>query len=201
VIEWIVVATLACTSVAVLGSGLVRKRRGDRPSVAPAPPTGPASDELSLNDVLLYLDEELWLAGVLELRSEEHTLRFFVCPRGEGRAWVVAPNPAAPPFLLDEGAERTLGAGAVPVELRHSGRIYKRVRVLDATVQCAGTWLPEVQGRVRMSWLEAPGERALCALDFAAGQRIALAGERMAGPLVERLPGTGRDPAPALTQP
>ncbi len=166
---------------------------GRRPEAGPAPargaeprPSGPRG--LRVDDVLLYANDELWLAGEIHLDEEGFALSLFRTPGSPRFGWVVQLDPEAREVALLEPTAEVPG-GAVPTELPIGGIRLSLRRRGHAGVRTAGEHLPQTTERARYAVLGGPGGRTLVVIDFEGGERLALAGERIGRELLDLLPG------------
>lgn len=169
-----------------------QKAEGDRlPEPAAAPkPTGPRG--FKVGDVLLYADDELWLAGCIELEEEGPVMRVFRTPGNPRAAWVLQMDATGDEVIVGDET-RDVPEGRVPSELPiESFRLSLRKRGA-AVVTHHGDSLPQVTERADYAWLGGAGGRALIVLDFKGGDRLSIFGERVPRELLELLPGGDSD--------
>lgn len=196
IIELIVGASLVTLGVVAVRS-LRREERGDesardggRPAAQPTAPThlrgGPRG--LRVDDVLLYADDELWLAGEIHLDEEGFALSLFRTPGSARFGWVAQLDADAKDLAL-LATTSEVPDGTVPTELPIGGLRLSLRRRGHAEVSTSGDQLPPTTERARYAILEGPGGRALIVVDFDGGERLALAGERIGRDLLDLLPG------------
>ena len=159
---------------------------------APEPPRDEAEKlplgALKLGDVLLYLDDELWLAGSVSLTDGSLRLRLFSVPAARSATWLgELDGHSGDLALLRE--ESDVPAGALPDVVSLGGRVLTLRDRTNVHIACAGEHLPTFAGRYLCTRFEAAGGRVLLVLDAADGTRLALGGERMPRALFEVLPG------------
>jgi hypothetical protein len=142
------------------------------------------SDGLQVDDVLLYMNEELWLAGVVRIRDESFQLSLFrTSVEGE---WVVELDLGR--RLLVRGRSCVdVPDGAVPSALPVGGRIFQQYRHGSGRAETAGLYVPLVEPAGRFWLLSAAGGHHLVVADSGAA-RIAVTGEELHPGLVDRLP-------------
>ncbi len=152
----------------------------------PARPGGPRG--LRVGDVLLYADTELWLAGEVHFDEEGFALSLFITPGGVRASHVVMLDAEGRDVaFLSETDE--VPDGAVPPELPVGGLRLSLWRRGQAEVRTEGEQLPMVSERATYTILRGPGGRLLVVVDYAAGDRIALLGERVGEEFYDILPG------------
>jgi len=197
IIEMLVAAGVMAAGTAV--AGFVRSRRrasraraeAAKQAAAPAPDAAKAARArgLRVDDVLLYADEELWLAGVLDLDEEGFVARLFRTPGAKRCDWLVQ---------LDTEADRVavlrdtteVPTGSVPERLRIDGMLLSLVRRGRARVRSEGAQLPAAGETARYAILAASGGRTLVVLDFDGARRIAASGELVPREMLDLLPGS-----------
>ncbi|MDH5490424.1 MAG: hypothetical protein OEY14_00475 [Myxococcales bacterium] len=178
--------TLAWSRVG--GRGARAERGGEEPAGGGERVRGEGLDGLSVSDVILYLGDELWLAGVITLEEEETQLRLFVAPDGERRRWIARLGWRQGGLgILEPCAE--VPEGRIPESLPIAGRRLRLARRGEAEVEREGEELPCGSGRARFSVLEGAGGRLLIVVDFEEGRRLALHGERIREEMLQILPG------------
>jgi len=176
------------------GAGAARTSSGTARAPGADPRDASASAEavtrgLRVDDVLLYANEELWLAGAISLDEEGFVARLFRTPGAARCDWLLQLDPAAERIaLLVETTD--VPTGAVPERLRVDGMLLSLVRRGSAQLAAEGEQLPKgVAGRARYAILGAPGGRTLIVLDVEGGARIAAAGEQVPREMLDLLPG------------
>ena len=198
IIETLVVTGVLAASSAI-GGFLASRRRARRrraelekqaTEASTADPAAAARARgLRVDDVLLYADEELWLAGALELDEEGFVARLFRTPGAKRCDWLVQ---------LDADAERVallrnttdVPTGTVPERLRVDGMVLSLVKRGRACVRSEGAQLPTVPDAVRYAILAASGGRTLVVLDFEGAPRIAVSGELVPREMLDLLAGS-----------
>ncbi len=182
------VATAAAAAAAVAFA--LRQLRNLR-QPPPELPSGPKEEGprgLRVGDVVLYEDDELWLAGSLELREEaSFVARLFRTPQGKVGDWVAH---------FDEGAREiavlsvtdAVPPGSVPAELRHRQMVHQLRGRGTATVRSQGPDLPRA-AQAEYTILRATAGRLLVVLDFADGTRLSLSGDCVSENFFELLEG------------
>lgn len=152
----------------------------------------PSARGLRVGDVLLWGTDELWLAGMIELREEGLVARLFPTPGGDCE-WLA--------HLDDEGKEllalgptENVPDGVVPESLPFDGRRLKLVRRGHADVRREGEHLPRVTQEADYVLMADSGGRHLVVVDFrdakgGLASRLALLGDRIPPHQVELLPG------------
>lgn len=193
----------------VVGAGLVlagvlvaralRRARDDEPtktpSVAPTAPAPPASPPKRLgprglrpDDVLLYADTELWLAGMLDLDEEGFVCRMFRTPGSPRADWVAQLDARAEDIALMRETKE-VPKGRVPESLPIGGYRLTLERRGHAHVRAEGAQLPRTSDEADYTILSGAGGRTLIVIDFHGADRLALAGERVGREMLELLPG------------
>ncbi|MEM1414391.1 MAG: hypothetical protein AAGH15_05805 [Myxococcota bacterium] len=160
------------------------------PDAPPPKPVRTGPRGLRVGDVLLYADDELWLAGCLEVWEEGFVARAFATP-GSGRAaWVLQLDPAGEELAFGDVTDAVPG-GAVPAELPVGGLRLRLKKRGQATVRREGDGLPFASDVAEYILLRGPGGKALLVLDFDTGDRLAILGDGVGRELLELLPGGG----------
>lgn len=155
----------------------------------PAPATRPRNPRgLRVDDVLLYADDELWLAGEIHLDEEGFAISLFRTPGSPRSAWVAQLDPEAREVGLLSETDDVPG-GVIPTELPIGGLRLTLRRRGQADVRTDGEQLPLVTERARYAILSGPGGRMAVVVDFEGGDRLALAGERLGREMLDLLPG------------
>lgn len=161
-----------------------------RPGSVP-PPSSPARKGprgLRVGDVLLYAGSEMWLAGEVYLHEEGFALSVFPTPGGR-TSWVVQLDAEGREIaFLSETTE--VPDGSVPTELPVGGMRLSLRRKGHASVTSEGEHLPLTTEKATYAVLGGPGGRTLVIVDFEAGDRLALVGERLAREMYDLLPGS-----------
>ena len=180
------VGMAAAVVVSALARAVVQRRQR---LVALPPPEPPKQDDraLEVGDVLLYLDESLWLAGVLELDEGADPLRLFTTPESQRASWVCDVVGERGLLFLRESSD--LPDGPMPERLPLEGRILRLAQRGRGVVRARGEHLPESRDRASYTLLADVGGRVALVVDFEDGPRLALVGDRIERRLVERLPG------------
>jgi hypothetical protein len=156
----------------------------------PEEPRGADPRGLRVDDVLLYADSELWLAGEIHFDEEGFALSLFATPGGRSE-WACQLDAEAREIgFLSPTSD--VPDGAVPTELPAGGMRLSLRRRGQADVRTRGEHLPLTTERASYAILGGPGGRLLVVVDFEAGDRLALFGERVARELVDLLPGGDR---------
>lgn len=143
---------------------------------------------LRTDDVLLYADDELWLAGEIHLDEEGFALSLFRTPGSARHEWVAQLDAAAEELVLLGPTDEVPG-GAIPTELPIEGLRLRLSRRGHADVRTCGEQLPKATERARYAVLAGPGGRTLVVVDFDGGERLALVGERVPRAMLDLLPG------------
>jgi hypothetical protein len=185
----------ALVAIGVVALRAIRKRRrpelaSDEPEateVKPKPRRASARG-LSVGDVLLYTDSEYWLSGMIELEEEGFALRLFPSPGGPRATFVAQLDEAGNDVaFLRETSE--VPDGLVPSELPIGGMRLALKKRGHADVRARGEHLPLTTARAKYTVLQGPGGKTLVVVDFEAGDRLALVGERVPKELYDLLPG------------
>lgn len=142
---------------------------------------------LRVDDVLLYADTELWLAGCFELDEEGLVARVFRTPGNRAAEWVLQLDAEGRDVALARETDEVPG-GAVPAELSLRQMRYSMTRRASVAVHRSGAELPPATARATAVFFAGPGGRVALVLDFKGGARLALEGERVAPELLELLP-------------
>jgi len=143
---------------------------------------------LRIDDVVLYADTELWLAGALHLEEDGFVMRVFRTPGSSRAAWLVQLDENANDLALcDVTAE--VPAGSVPESLPIAGLRLTLRRRGHARLRTEGSDVPRNPSRARYIELTGPGGRTLVVFDFDTGDRLALLGDRIGRELLDLLPG------------
>ncbi|MBC7173503.1 MAG: hypothetical protein H5U40_13770 [Polyangiaceae bacterium] len=180
---------LGVVAVATIAAVRSRSRGIAAPLPAPIPTPEPSEDRLGVGDVLLHLDDELWLAGSVSLQEAGCVLRLFPTPGGGRVEYVLELHQPS----LRWAALRTTTAidpGSVPESLRIDGLPLSLARRGLARVFATGEHLPHVTDRAEYAIFRGPGGRCAVVIDFAGGSRLALTGEELAPETFDRLPGS-----------
>lgn len=143
---------------------------------------------LKVGDVLLHLDTELWLAGMIELDEEGFALRLFPSPGGLHAEWVAQLDEQATDLATLAKTDE-VPAGAVPESLPIGGRWLTLERRGSAVVRIKGEHLPRTSGKASYCLLSDAGGRVLVVVDFEKAPRLALTGDRVERHTVDLLPG------------
>lgn len=146
------------------------------------PPPG-----LQIGDVLLYADTELWIAGSLAFEEEGLVCHLHRTPGSRRASWLAQLDAEARSLALLQPTE-AVPRGRVPDELpfdSHELRLYRRGQ---ARTRARGEHLPPVTDEAIYTWLTGPGGRMLFVVDFARGERLALAGQVVGRELFDLLP-------------
>lgn len=155
----------------------------------PARATRPKNPRgLRVDDVLLYADDELWLAGEIHLDEEGFAISLFRTPGSARYTWAAQLDPEAREVGILSETEEVPG-GVVPTELPIGGLRLTLRRRGQADVRTDGEQLPPTTDRARYAILSGPGGRMAVVVDFEGGDRLALAGERLGREMLELLPG------------
>jgi hypothetical protein len=190
-IELAVVGGLA--TAGALAARAWAKRHGQRQAAQSTKEEGP---ELGVGDVLVERTSTSshWLCGSVTLLEDgQPRLRLF---RAEG-------SPRAEWVLEEPGNDRevwllaptdAVTEGRVPDELRVEGRTVSLRRRGQGLVQAHGEGLPSLTESAEYVWLGGAGGATVVVVDFQAGDRLALAGERMSRAHLDRLPGSQAEP-------
>lgn len=192
IIEWAVGVALAGASGWVVRRAL-RGRREDAPESAaashesPSPSSSGAS--LGIGDVLLWEDQELWLAGEFSLMDAELDLRLFRAPDGNTERWVVWSS-LRPEDVCVLRRSGTIPDGQVPSSLPLGGREHRLSRRGRGELRSAGEDLPPgFVGAASYALLDAAGGgSAILILDGPSGERLGLSGKRIPLDRIDRLP-------------
>lgn len=165
----------------------VRDRRTPPPKEeGPPKPKGPRG--LCVGDVLLYANEELWLAGMIELREEgDFVARIFQTPGSDQADWVVQLDPDAKDLALLKDTD-VLPAGRVPAELRVQGILHHLMKRGTATLRAEGDDL-RAAASGDFTILSGTAGRVIVFIDGKGDKRIAAAGERVPAEMLDFLPG------------
>lgn len=197
IIELAIFAGVAFGGAAALR--LLRKRRdgpeADEPETDEATEDAPKKKKkrkgprgLLIDDVILYADSELWLAGSIELDEEGFALRLFKTPGSSRATWLAQLDPQAKSLALLKETDEVPG-GRVPENLPIAGFRLKLGRRGQALVETEGEHLPDVGEKADFAVLEGPGGRTLVVVDFSDGTRLALFGEVVSRQMLDLLPG------------
>ena|GEM_PF-2445071 len=156
-------------------------------------PTKPASENdaprgLRIDDVVLYADTELWLAGALHLEEDGFVMRVFCTPGSTRATWLVQLDENANDLALCD-VTPDVPAGSVPESLPIAGLRLTLRRRGHAHLRTEGADVPRNPSRARYTELIGPGGRTLVVLDFDTGDRLALLGDRIGRELLDLLPG------------
>lgn len=140
--------------------------------------------------MLLYGDEELWLAGALHLDEEGFAYRLFAVPGdGPGR-WLLQLDHAAQDLAVGQETDE-VPAGSVPERLPIGGRQLALEARGVARVRSEGEHLPRHGTTVRYTLLSEGAGRVLMVLDAPKAPRLALLGDRVGRHMLDLLPGGG----------
>lgn len=145
---------------------------------------------LRVGDVLLYVGDELWLAGALELDEEGTRIWLFRAPENARVGWVVQLDERGDELALAlESAE--IPEGPVPDRLPLGGRLLSLRRRGRAKVRARGEQVPKVGAgsAARFVVLEDAGGRMAVVVDLEGAGRVALVGDRVERALIDVLPG------------
>lgn len=143
---------------------------------------------LRVNDVVLYADTELWLAGALHLEEDGFVMRVFRTPGTPRATWLIQLDPDANELALCDPTSE-VPAGTVPESLPIAGERVRLRRRGHARLRTEGSDVPQRKCRVRYIELSGAGARTLVVLDLETGERLALIGNRVGRELLELLPG------------
>jgi hypothetical protein len=161
---------------------------GEEPKTAPAKPKRSGPRGLLVGDVLLYADEELWLAGCVDLDEEGFAVRLFPTPGAKRASWVAQLDPEGREIALLKETDE-VPEGRVPESLPIAGLRLALRRRGHARVSAEGDCLPLVTEQAAFTVLGGAAGKTLVVVDFVAGDRLALAGERVTREMLELLPG------------
>ena len=201
VIELLVGAGLVTLGVAAVRA--LRRRAAEEDAQNAEPPAADAGTKLPsdtartrasgprglrTDDVLLYADDELWLAGEVYLDEEGFALSLFRTPGSARHEWVAQLDAAGDDLALLCSTSDVPG-GVIPTELPIGGMRLRLARRGHADVRTRGEQLPPATERARYAVLAGPGGRTLVVVDFDGGGRLALIGERVSRELLDLLPG------------
>lgn len=166
---------------------LAERRREDGADAAGARTEGGPESTLCTGDVLLRGDEELWLAGALHLAGDVHA-DLFVAPVAGAERWVAELHLPAGRELVLAQPTAALPAGRIPDELRHEGLVLGLRARGRVRVRVEGEHLPPVTEQAELAVLSGSGGHYVVAVDFHAGDRLTLAGERVDPSELDHLP-------------
>ncbi|MCC7541029.1 MAG: hypothetical protein IT379_32725 [Deltaproteobacteria bacterium] len=190
IVEAVVVAAV------IAGGGFLArtfwKRRGvarDRKSAAGKPEERESVGGLSLGDVVLYLGDELWLAGAVELDEEGFVMKVFKCPGGREATHVVQLDRDAREVMLAREATG-VAEGALPSELRTAGSSFTMRRRGSARLHSRGERVLGSATQGRYTWFTAAGGKVLVVIDPDGGTRLSLVGDSVPREMIELLPGS-----------
>ena len=186
-------------SGAALLSRLVWVRRlsgRGQPSTSSVPA---ATNELGIGAVVLYLDEEFWLAGRVVLTEDgEQVLRLFRTPGAEPVIWLGELGRRGEIVLFRETGD--VPGGRLGDELPVGGRSLRLTRRGRAEMVGDGEQLPSMAEHCDFALLTDGSGRRLLVLDLSDGSRWALLGEQVNRELLDILPGAS-GPAPGAKEP
>lgn len=167
------------------GSKKGTRKKGGKTKRSRPRESGPRG--FKVDDVLLYADTELWLAGCFELDEEGFVCRLFRAPGSTRASWVAQLDPAADQVaLLTETGD--VPGGAVPESLPIGGLRLRLSKRGHAEVTRRGEQLPPASERAAYAILSGPGGKIALVVDFD-DDRLALAGEKVGRELLDLLPG------------
>jgi hypothetical protein len=155
---------------------------------APKPADNDAPRGLRIDDVVLYADTELWLAGALHLEEDGFAMRVFRTPGSTRATWLVQLDENANDLALCD-VTTEVPAGTVPESLPIGGLRLTLRRRGHARLRTEGAEVPRHPSRARYIELTGPGGRTLVIIDFDTGERLALVGDRIGRELLDLLPG------------
>ena len=155
-------------------------------------PSGEGPRGLRVDDVLLYADTELWLAGMIALEEEDLVARLFVCPGSTRAEWIAQLDEHADDIALLMPSDDVV-AGSVPDVLPVDGRRLTLERRGRASVSWDGESLPKIDATADYVLLSDAGGRVVLVLDFERAPRIALKGDRVSKAMIDLLPGGDLD--------
>jgi len=169
------------------------KTPSKRAATASAAAKKPASENdaprgLRIDDVVLYADTELWLAGALHLDEDGFVMRVFRTPGSTRATWLVQLDENANDLALCD-VTTDVPAGTVPESLPIAGLRLTLRRRGHARLRVEGSDVPRNPSRARYIELTGAGGRTLVVLDFDTGDRLALLGDRIGPELLDLLPG------------
>lgn len=159
-----------------------------RTDEAPGSARPPSPRGLRVDDVLLFADDEMWLAGEIYLDEEGFALCLFCTPGSPRSEWLVQLDVEAREVALLHATDEVPG-GVVPTELPVGGMRLSLRRRGHADVHSHGDQLPLTTERARYALLGGPGGRTLVVVDFEGGDRLALLGESVRREMLDLLPG------------
>ena len=140
--------------------------------------------------MLLFADDEMWLAGEIYLDEEGFALALFITPGSPRSEWVVQLDLEGREVALLSPTDEVPG-GVVPTEVPVGGMRLSLRRRGHADAFTRGEHLPPTTERARYCLLGGPGGRVLLVLDFDGGDRLALLGESVRREMLDLLPGGG----------
>jgi len=145
--------------------------------------------DLGVSDVVLYLDQEFWLAGCVHLIEEgELVASLFRTPGAEPICWLAELGVAREIVLFEDTSE--VPRGRVGDELPIGGRSLRLYRRGRAVLTTEGEQLPVSADSCEFALMRDGSGRRLLVLDHANGTRWALLGAYVGRELLDILPGS-----------
>lgn len=190
IVEAVVVAAV------IAGGGYLARTFWKRKRAASAEATQAAATEreatrgLGLGDVVLYMGDELWLAGALELDEEGFVMKVFRCPGGREATHLVQLDRDAREVMLAKDAGAAVASGALPSEMRLGNASFTMRRRGAARLVSRGERIIGTAATCRYTWFTAPGGKVLIAIDPEGGARLSLIGDQVPREMIEILPGS-----------
>lgn len=151
-------------------------------------PTRSGPRGLRVGDVLLYGDDELWLAGCFEVWEDGFVCRAFATPGSARASWVLQLDAPADELALGQLSD-AVPEGAVPAELPVDGLRLRLRRRGEGTVRKEGDGLPFASEKASYVLLRGPGGKHLLVLDFDSGDRLSVLADAVGRELLDLLPG------------
>ena len=172
------------------GAPSAAKRTAETPKAASAAdvPARRGPRGLRVGDVLLYGDDELWLAGGFEVWEEGFVCRAFATPGSARASWVLQLDAHADEVARGRVTD-AVPEGAVPAELPVGGLRLRLRQRGEARIRKEGDGLPFASEKADYVLLRGPGGKHLLVLDFDSGDRLSVLADAVGRELLELLPG------------
>jgi len=173
------------------GAALVARRLRSRGSAPGETKPARAKGDLEVSDVVLYLDQEFWLAGCVRLIEEQEPVAsLFRTPGADPITWLAELGVRREIVLFEDTAE--VPGGHVGDELPIGGRSLRLSRRGRATLTTEGEQLPVTADSCEFALMQDGSGRRLLVIDHANGTRWALLGEYVGRELLDILPGSSQ---------